>query len=725
MPNGQGLPIERLRAALAGAYTVDRELGRGGMSAVFLAQDIKHDRAVAIKVLHPELAASLGPDRFLQEIRLAARLSHPHILPLFDSGSVDGMLYYVMPYVEGESLRERLDRQRQMSVEESVKHGQAIASALDYANRQGIVHRDVKPENVMLYEGEAMVMDFGIAKAVSSAGSETLTQTGMMVGTPAYVSPEQAAGAESLDGRSDQYSLACMLYEMLTGERPFSGATPQAVMTRRLTETARPLRVVRTTVPEGLERAVAKAMSVDAGMRFTTTGQFGMALVSGSMSTPSDTMVIPAPVVSTAKSVAVLPFTNMSNDPDNEYFTDGMAEEIINALTKVAALRVVSRTSSFAFKGKSEDISEIGKKLKVSTVLEGSVRKMGNKLRIAAQLVNVADGSNLWSERYDRDMEDVFAIQDDISQAIVKALRVILTEDEKHLIEKPRAVNLEAYEFYLRGRASFHQLRRRSIEHARQMFDKAIEIDPGYALAYAGLADCYSQLYSAYDAREFNLRQAEAASNTALELQPDLAEAHLSRGMAVSLSKRFDEARQEFERAIALDPKSYEALYWYGRNELSQGEYEHAITLLERAALVRPEDYLAGNFVGQALRSLGRDAEAMDVCRRQAVLVEQHLDLHPEDSRALIIAAGIYARMGEAERGAAYAQRAMAVDPEDPRVLYNIACAFSCSGRIPEALDALERSVRNGWGDKAWVEHDSDFDAIRQEPRYQALVRAM
>jgi TolB-like protein/Tfp pilus assembly protein PilF len=443
------------------------------------------------------------------------------------------------------------------------------------------------------------------------------------------------------------------------------------------------------------------------------------------MSTPSDTMVIPAPVVSTAKSVAVLPFTNMSSDPDNEYFTDGMAEEIINALTKVNALRVVSRTSSFAFKGKNEDIGEIGKKLKVSTVLEGSVRKMGNKLRIAAQLVNVADGSNLWSERYDRDMEDVFAIQDDISQAIVKALRVILTEDEKHLIEKPRAVNLEAYEYYLRGRASFHQLRRRSIEHARQMFDKAIALDPGYALAYAGLADCYSQLYSAYDAREFNLRQAEAASNTALELQPDLAEAHLSRGMAVSLSKRFEEAREEFEKAIALDPKSYEALYWYGRNEVSQGEYEHAIVLLERAALVRPEDYVAVNFIAQALRSLGRDAESMDVSRRQAVLVEQHLELHPEDSRALIIAATMYARMGEPERGAEYAQRAMAVDPDDPRVLYNIACAFSCSGRIPEALDALERSVRNGWGDKAWVEHDSDFDAIRTEPRYVALVRAM
>ncbi|MEO6104722.1 MAG: protein kinase, partial [Pseudoxanthomonas sp.] len=421
MSHVPALPIDRLRTALENSYTIDRELGRGGMSSVYLAQDCRHDRFVAIKVLHPDLAASLGPDRFLQEIKLAARLSHPHILPLFDSGNADGMLFYVMPYVEGESLRERLDRERQLSVEETIKHGQAIASALDYANRQGVVHRDIKPENVMLYEGEAMVMDFGIAKAVSSAGSDTLTQTGMMVGTPAYVSPEQAAGVESIDGRSDQYSLACMLYEMLTGERPFTGSNPQAVMTRRLTETARSMRAIRSAVPDGLERAVAKAMAIDAAMRFTTTGQFGQALASGSMSTPSDTMVIPTPVVSAAKSVAVLPFANMSNDPENEYFTDGMAEEIINALSKIQALRVASRTSSFAFKGKNEDIGEIGRKLKVSTVLEGSVRKMGNKLRITAQLVNVADGYHLWSERYDRDAEDVFAIQDDISQAIVKA----------------------------------------------------------------------------------------------------------------------------------------------------------------------------------------------------------------------------------------------------------------------------------------------------------------
>src|SRR5678816_2750353 len=281
------LPIENLRSSLTNAYSIDRELGRGGMATVYLAQDVKHDRVVALKVLHPELAASLGPDRFLREIKLAARLNHPHILPLFDSGDAEGFLYYVMPYVEGESLRERLDREQQLPVEEAVHHTRAIASALDYAHRQGIVHRDIKPENVMLYEGEAMVMDFGIAKAVSSAGTETLTQTGMMIGTPAYVSPEQAAGEVNLDGKSDQYSLACVVYEMMTGERPFSGATPQAIMAKRFSETPKPLRAIRNTVPESVEKAVSRAMSTEAGARYSTTAQFGQALGSGSLATPT------------------------------------------------------------------------------------------------------------------------------------------------------------------------------------------------------------------------------------------------------------------------------------------------------------------------------------------------------------------------------------------------------------------------------------------------------
>src|SRR5678815_3686965 len=402
--------LERLTAALSDRYRLDREIGAGGMATVYLAEDVRHDRRVALKVLRPELAAVIGAERFLAEIKLTANLQHPHILPLFDSGEADSFLYYVMPYVEGESLREKLDREQQLSIDEAVHHGRAIASALDYAHRQGIVHRDMKPENVMLYEGEAMVMDFGIAKAVSAAGSETLTQTGMMVGTPAYVSPEQAAGEINLDGKSDQYSLACILYEMIAGERPFSGATPQSIMAKRFTETPKPLRSIRSTVPASVDWAVEKAMSTESSQRFATSAVFAQALLSGQLTTPTNTDTVPKALVSQAKSVAVLPFANMSADPEFEYFTDGMAEEIINALSKIQGLRVASRTSSFAFKGKNEDIGEIGRKLKVSTVLEGGVRKMGNRLRITCELINVADGYHLWSERYDREIEDVFCL---------------------------------------------------------------------------------------------------------------------------------------------------------------------------------------------------------------------------------------------------------------------------------------------------------------------------
>ncbi len=719
------LPLDKLRGALSQSYTIDRELGRGGMATVYLAQDGKHERLVALKVLHPDLAASLGPDRFLREIKLAARLNHPHILPLHDSGEADGFLYYVMPYVEGESLRERLDREQHLNVDEAVHHGRAIASALDYAHRQGIVHRDIKPENVMLYEGEAMVMDFGIAKAVSSAGAETLTQTGMMIGTPAYVSPEQAAGEVNLDGKSDQYSLACVIYEMLTGERPFSGATPQAVMAKRFTETPRPLRAVLNTIPESVEKAVSKAMSTDASGRYSTSAQFGQALASGSLITPTDTASLPQANVSAAKSIAVLPFANLSADPENEYLTDGIADEIISALTKIQSLRVTSRTSSFVFKGKSEDIGDIGRKLKVSTMLEGSVRKLGNKLRVTAQLVNVADGSNLWSERYDREIEDIFAIQDDISQAIVKALRVILTEGERKQIAKSRTENVQAYDYYLRGRQYSHQLRRKSLEYARQMFNKAIEIDPEYARAYAGVADACSMLYTYFDAREFNLRQADTASQKALALEPELAEAHVARGLAVSLRKQFDEAEREFETAMKLDPKLFEASYWYGRALQSAGRFQEAAKMFERASALRPEDYQAPGFLAQALGSLGLINERDAGLRRALKLMEDRLELNPDDARAANLAAAFLARLGDLPKAVEYADRSLSIDPEDPMLLYNVSCTYVALGRYEDAMKCLERAVDKGFGHREWIDHDPDLDPLRDNPRFQALSAAM
>src|SRR6266540_2781805 len=719
------LPIDRVRDALSDVYAIDRELGRGGMATVYLAQDSKHDRTVALKVLHPELAASLGPDRFLREIKLAARLNHPHILPLYDSGEAQGFLYYVMPYVEVESLRERLEREKQLPVDEAVHHAKAIASALDYAHRQKIVHRDIKPENVMLYEGEAMVMDFGIAKAVSSAANETLTQTGMMVGTPAYVSPEQASGEQNIDGQSDQYSLACVLYEMLSGERPFTGATAQAVLTKRFTETPKSLREVRGSVPEHVERAVTKAMAAVPSDRFATTAVFAQALGSEILATPSDTATLPEQIVSAAKSVAVLPFANMSADPENEYFTDGMAEELINALSKIQSLRVASRTSSFAFKGKNEDIGEIGRKLKVSTVLEGSVRKIGNRLRIGAQLINVADGYQLWSEKFDRDMEDVFTIQDEISQAIFDALRVILSEGEKKAIERDRSVNVQAYEYYLRGRQFIHQWSRSGLEYARQMFRRAIEIDPEYALAYAGLADSCSLLYMNCDAREQNLSQGNAASRRALELGPDLAEAHLSSGLTHSLSMRFTEAEREFEFAIKLDPKLFEAVYHYGRARIAQGEFAEAAKLFERACALRPEDFQAPTFLGRCYTSMGMKEEGEAMSRKALRLIDERLSLNPDDARACQLGATVAASLGLDSIATDYARRALTINPDDPLLLYNISCMYSLLGNPNEALDCLEKAVDKGYGQKDWVEHDSDLNSLRELPRFQRIVEGM
>jgi TolB-like protein/Tfp pilus assembly protein PilF len=443
------------------------------------------------------------------------------------------------------------------------------------------------------------------------------------------------------------------------------------------------------------------------------------------MSTPTNTESLPKSAKSAAKSVAVLPFANMSADAENEYFADGMAEEIINALSRIQSLRVASRTSSFAFKGKNEDIGEIGRKLKVSTVLEGGVRKMGNRLRITAELVNVADGYHLWSERYDRDIEDVFAIQDEISQAIVKALRVILSEGEKKAIEKKPQTNIQAYDYYLRGRQFFHQLRRRSLEYARQMFNKAIELDPEYALAYTGVADSSSLLYTYFDARDFNLRQADKASKKALELSPELAEAHVSRGIVTSLTHQFAEAEQAFEKAMKLEPKMFEAAYWYGMALQAEGRFEDAVKMFDRASSLRPEDYQSAHFLGQAYRSLGKHEDEVAHLRRGLSLMEGSLELNPDDARAANLAAGVFASLGEAEPALKYAERSLSIDPEDPMLLYNVACTYSSLGRIDQAISCLERAVEKGFGHREWIDNDPDLAPLRDNPRYKDIVDAI
>ncbi len=633
-----------------------------------------------------------------------------------------------MPYVDGESLRHRLEREKQLPLEDALQVARAVAAALDYAHRHQVVHRDIKPENVMLHEGEAMVTDFGIAKAISVAGKDTLTQTGTSVGTPAYMSPEQAAGEAELDGRSDIYSLGCMLYEMLAGETPFTGPTAQAILAKRFTDPVPSLRSARETVPDWIDRAVTRALAKVPADRFATAAQFALALASpGGVTTPpgSTPAAWAAQAATAAKSIAVLPFVNMSADPENEYFTDGIAEEIINALTKIQALRVASRTSAFAFKGKNQDIRRIGEQLSVSTVLEGSVRKAGTRLRVTAQLVNVADGYHLWSDRYDREMSDVFAIQDEIAENIVRALRVVLSEDEKRAIEKVPTANVQAYDYYLRGRQFFHQWRRKGVEYARRMFERAIEIDPNYALAYAGIADCCSFIYTYWDASAAHLEQADAASRKALELDPELAEAHTSRGLALAFARRYAEAEKAFEIAIELNPKLFEAHYFYARVRYQQGKLGEAAQSFEEACRLRPDDYQAATFLAQTYDGLGRTADAEGAHRQALHLIEKHLELNPDDSRALNLGATELARAGQRERGLEWAKRALAIDPEDSGMLYNTACFFAIQGKTDDAIKCLEQAVQYGFGLREWIESDTDLDSLRGDPRFQALLGKM
>ena len=688
------------------------------MATVYLARDVKHGRQVAVKVLRPELVASLGTERFLREIAIAARLHHPHILPLYDSGEAYGpdqsgpLLYYVMPYVDGESLRDRLDREKQLPLDDALRIAHEVADALSYAHSHDVVHRDIKPGNILFEAGHAVVTDFGIALAVSAAGKERVTEPGAYVGTPEYMSPEQATGEQELDGRSDVYSLACVLYEMLAGQPPFVGPNARAVIARHITDPVPPLATVRPNVGAGLEWVVTKALAKVPADRFSTASEFVDALATRGVDRGT----------STARSIAVLAFANMSADPENEYLSDGISEEIINALAKIEGVRVASRTSAFSFKGKAEDIRTIGERLNVSTVLEGSVRRAGDRLRIVAQLVNVADGYHLWSERYDREMEDVFAIQDEIAQNIAGVLRVILSEDERRAIQKVPTADVEAYDYYLRGRQYFHQFRNRSLLYARQMFSRAIEVDSDYALAHAGVADCCSVMYMYFEASEANLEHADAASLKALALDPDLAEAHTARGLAVSLSKRHDEAAREFETAIRLNPKLFEAHYFYARACFQQGKLEQALQLFQQACQVR-EDYQAGLLLATTYAAMDRKKEAEAAYRRALQVAERHLELNPDDARALTMGAVALGRAGQRARSLDWAERALAIEPEDAVVLYAVACLYGVLEETDKAIACLGEAIEHGFGNRKWMEHDPDLDSLRGDPRFEALLQ--
>ena len=623
--------LERLTQALADRYTIEREIGAGGMATVYLAEDLKHKRKVAVKVLRPELGAVLGSDRFLREITVTANLNHPHILPLLDSGKADSrtvgrsdstpaeFLYYVMPYVEGESLRARLNRETQLPIENALKITEQVASALDYAHRHDVIHRDIKPENILLHEGMALVADFGIALAVTSAGADRLTETGLSLGTPAYMSPEQVAGERDIDARSDIYSLACVLYEMLAGQPPFTGATAQVVLARHVTDPVPPITTTRSSVSPAVASAITKALGKAPADRFDSAKAFSEALFEEWTETDS-----------AAKSIAVLPFANLSADPEQDFFCDGMTEELINALAHVQGLKVIARTSSFAFKDRQEDVREIGKNLDVNHILEGSVRKAGNRLRVTAQLVKAADGSHLWSERYDRELEDVFAVQDEIALAIVDTLRVKLLQAERDALTKRYTDNVELYNLYLLGRHHWNKFTPEGLTKSIECYEEAIERDPGYALAYAGAAEV--RLFTVFfvDSRPRDeIPKAKALVEHALEIDPNLGDAHAVKGR-MNLFYDWNRAAAEdgFTQALSLEPNSPFILSHYSDFLSLTDRHEEAIAVVNRATELDPLSSFVNTNAGERILHAGRLDEATEALQHAIALDPEYYYSH-------------------------------------------------------------------------------------------------
>jgi len=425
------------------------------------------------------------------------------------------------------------------------------------------------------------------------------------------------------------------------------------------------------------------------------------------------------------RSIAVLPFVNMSGDPENEYFSDGIAEEILNLLVKLPQLRVASRTSSFKFKGEKVDIPEVAQKLGVSTLLEGSVRRAGDRVRITAQLIEVGTDSHLWSETYDREMRNVFAIQDDIARSIVAALEVKLTPRDRRALQYVATSDAKAYDYYLRGRRFFYEFTRRQFHNAIRMFRKAIEQDPNFALAYAGMADAYSLLYQWADSSEENIGKANEASIKAITLDPDCAEANAARGTALAISGKHDEAERAFENAILLNPSLYEPYYFYGRDCMSQGKFEKAARLFNEACRINPDDYQAPSFLSMAYAELGRRSEQMEATRQTLERAEKHVDLHPDDGRALAFGAYALVELDQTDRAREWAKRALEADKDEPAIIYNVACMYAQLEEVDEAITLLERSISQGYGHRAWLEHDSDLAPLRGHPRFQALLDRM
>jgi TolB-like protein/Flp pilus assembly protein TadD/predicted Ser/Thr protein kinase len=707
-----------------GHYRLVEKLGEGGMGVVWKARDLKLDRDVALKLL-PEGAVG-DPERrafFEREAKAVAALSHPNIVTIYAIGEAKGATFFTMELVEGRPLS-KLIEPGGVSLDRFLDLALPLAGAVAAAHARGIIHRDLKPGNVMIdAEGTPKILDFGLARILAPLPgplrdeATTATLDADFAGTIAYMSPEQLR-SQPLDHRTDIFSLAVILFEWATGRLPFVGKTGPERIAAVLKDEPLSATELNPRLPRELDRIFRHCLEKEPRYRLASARDLRVELESLRQAGAE----APGPGL---PSIAVLPFADMSREKDQGYFCDGIAEEIINALCRVQGLRVASRTGSFQFKDGAADLREIGHALRVDHILEGSVRKTDHRLRITVQLIEAARGFHLWSESYDRELRDVFAIQQEIAHAVVRSLRVTLTPQEKGALAEVPTSEVQAYDYYLRGRSFYYRYGRHDIEFALQLFSRATELDPGYALAYAGQADCWSYIYLYAERKDTVRLQAEAAGRRAVELAPESAQAQASLGVALSLGSQKEEARAAFEKAIRLDPALYEAWYFYARQAFASGDLAKARSLYEEAMRVRPEDFFAPLLVAQVYQELGRPDDARAARERGVALVAKHIDLHPDDARALYMGANGLVALGEKEKGLEWARRARRIDPDDPMLLYNLGCIHALAGDLEEAIDCLERAASGGLLQKGWYEHDGDLDPLRSHPRFKALLERM